>query len=80
MEEAEDGADVQLNEASQAGLISGEQKNSRAELEAVALHMGSIGTSSERMMDLATTGAHNMGSTASTLNFRGAVIHEGVSS
>jgi hypothetical protein len=74
-EEAEDDTHVQLDEASQSGLNSGEQKSSEAELEATAVHAGSIGTSSERMMDPAT-----MGATASTLKFRGAVSHEGISS
>ncbi len=80
MEESEHGADVQGEEAPQARLNnSGEQKRSGDELVAATVDAGSIGTNAERM-DSATMGAHRMGATASTLKFRGAVSHEGISS
>jgi len=80
LEESEDGADVQVDEAAQTQLNSGEQRRSGDEVVAATVDASSIGTNSERMTDSATTGAHRMGATASTLKFRGAVSHEGISS
>jgi E3 ubiquitin-protein ligase MARCH6 len=66
LEEAEDGADAQGDEATQATrLNSDEQKRSGEELN--------VDTG-------VATGAQRMGATASTLKFRGAVSHEGISS
>lgn len=79
MEESEHVSDVQGDEAPQTRLNSGEQKRSGDELVAATVDAGSIGTNAERM-DSATMGAHRMGATASTLKFRGAVSHEGISS
>lgn len=71
---------MQVDEAPQTRLNSEEQKRSGDEFVAATVGAGSIGTNSERMMDSAATGAHRMGATASTLKFRGAVSHEGISS
>ena len=81
LEEVEDRADLQSDEVSQAWLNSVERRTSAVELEAsAAVHVGCTGTSSERIMDPATTGPHRIGATAGTLKFRGTVSHEGISS
>lgn len=74
--DAEEGADAQVDEASEPE----ERKGSGEESEAAAGHAGGIASDSESVMDPAVTGAQRIGASGSTLKFRGAISHECISS